>query len=203
TNSSNQSDSQTFQVAVGDGPLTDTTPVTNYNAVLNTSTGTQVLATFTDANPSAGAADFTPTVTWGGPMTGTPSVSVQEGSSSARATPWEVLGSATYTAEGTFTVSVSVSDDGGQSLASINKTSFTVADPVTNTNDSGPGSLRQAILNADAATGTTPIVITFAIPGSGVQIITPLSALPTVTEPVVINGWSQGGPGYSGAPLLD
>src|SRR5262245_3046013 len=41
---------------------------------------------------------------------------------------------------------------------------------VTNTNDSGAGSLRQAILSANAQTG--PHTITFNIPGSGVHTIT-------------------------------
>ena len=38
--------------------------------------------------------------------------------------------------------------------------------PVTTANDSGPGSLRQAIIDANAIPG--PNTITFAIPGSGV-----------------------------------
>ena len=52
---------------------------------------------------------------------------------------------------------------------------------VTSTGDSGPGSLRQAILdsNADTAGANT---IDFAIPGEGVQTIAPLSALPAITQ---------------------
>jgi hypothetical protein len=70
---------------------------------------------------------------------------------------------------------------------------------VTTTADSGPGSLRQAILDSNASAGV-PDTIAFAI-GSGVQTITPLSALPTVTDPVVIDGTTQ--PGYSGTPLVE
>ena len=33
------------------------------------------------------------------------------------------------------------------------------------------------------------------------QNITPASPLPGITVPVLINGWSQGGTGYTGAPL--
>src|SRR5262249_55937217 len=52
---------------------------------------------------------------------------------------------------------------------------------VTNTNDSGAGSLRQAILDANATPNVGgPDLISFAIPGSGVQTITPASALPTI-----------------------
>jgi hypothetical protein len=75
---------------------------------------------------------------------------------------------------------------------------------VTNTNDSGTGSLRQAILDGNATTG--PNEILFNMPGNGVQTITPLSALPAITSTVLIDGRSegvfQGTPGYSGPPLI-
>src|SRR5262249_6298209 len=66
---------------------------------------------------------------------------------------------------------------------------------VPNTSDSGNGSLRQAILNANATPNLpgSPDVIRFAIPGSGVQTIKPLSALPSITDPVIIDGYSQPG----------
>jgi autotransporter-associated beta strand protein len=62
---------------------------------------------------------------------------------------------------------------------------FTVSDPlaVINTNDSGPGSLRAAILYANTLPGTTH-TITFAIP-SGPQSINLLSPLPATTVAVV------------------
>jgi hypothetical protein len=62
---------------------------------------------------------------------------------------------------------------------------------VTNTNDAGPGSLRQAILDANAAAGTQTIA--FNIPGSGVQSIVPVTILPALTDPVVIDGYTQPG----------
>jgi parallel beta-helix repeat protein len=62
---------------------------------------------------------------------------------------------------------------------------------VTNTNDSGGGSLRQAILDANGNSGTDQI--SFNIPGSGVQTISPLTPLPTITDPVVIDGYTQPG----------
>ena len=71
---------------------------------------------------------------------------------------------------------------------------------VSSTNDSGPGSLRQAILGSDSATGQTNN-IDFNIPGSGVQSIAPLSALPAITQSVLIDGFSQ--PGYAGTPLIE
>ena len=62
---------------------------------------------------------------------------------------------------------------------------------VLNTNDSGAGSLRQAILDANGNPG--PDAIDFAIPGSGVHTISPTSALPVITEPVTIDGYTQTG----------
>ena len=62
---------------------------------------------------------------------------------------------------------------------------------MTNTNDSGPGSLRQAILNANANPGLD--TITFDIPGAGVHTISPASALPAITDPVVIDGYTSRG----------
>src|SRR5262249_51418713 len=67
---------------------------------------------------------------------------------------------------------------------------------VSNTNDSGAGSLRQAILDANtAATGTptAPDLIQFAILASGVQTIAPISPLPPITDPVTIDGYTQSG----------
>ncbi len=72
---------------------------------------------------------------------------------------------------------------------------------VTTTADSGPGSLRQAILDSDAAATGSTNTIDFDIPGQGVQTIAPASPLPTITNPVLIDGFSQ--PGYDGTPLIE
>ncbi len=69
---------------------------------------------------------------------------------------------------------------------------------VINTNDSGAGSLRQAIIDANATVGTDNI--NFSI-GSGAQQIIPTSALPPITRPVVIDGTTQ--TGFSGTPLIE
>ncbi len=69
---------------------------------------------------------------------------------------------------------------------------------VTNTNDSGAGSLRQAIIDANATVGTD--TINFSI-GSGAQQIIPTSALPPITRPVIIDGTTQ--TGFSGTPLIE
>ena len=78
--------------------------------------------------------------------------------------------------------------------APLGATTYTV----TNTNDSGAGSLRQAITDANGNAGAD--AIHFNIPGSdpgcdagGVCTIAPLSALPTITDGVTIDGYTQPG----------
>ncbi|MDR4481117.1 MAG: DUF4347 domain-containing protein [Nitrospira sp.] len=68
---------------------------------------------------------------------------------------------------------------------------------VTNTNDAGAGSLRQAIIGANGAAGADTIV--FAI-GSGAQTITLASNLDTITDQVTIDGWTQ--TGFTSNPLI-
>ncbi|MFO0385033.1 MAG: DUF4347 domain-containing protein, partial [Pirellula sp.] len=63
---------------------------------------------------------------------------------------------------------------------------------VTNTNDSGAGSLRQAILDANALAGNDTITFNITT-GSGTQIINVLSALPTITDQITIDGTTQAG----------
>ncbi len=70
---------------------------------------------------------------------------------------------------------------------------------VTTDADTGNVSLRAAITAANANPGTDQI--TFNIPGGGVRTIRPTTALPTITQPVVIDGASQ--PGYAGSPLIE
>lgn len=70
---------------------------------------------------------------------------------------------------------------------------------VTNVNDQGAGSFREAITSANAQPGTD--TITFDIPEPGVKVITLLTPLPEITDPVVISADAQ--PGYVGAPLIE
>ncbi len=68
---------------------------------------------------------------------------------------------------------------------------------VTTAADSGPGSLRQAILDANSSPGAD--TINFGI-GPGARTITPSSPLPAVTDPVTIDGTTE--PGWAGVPLV-
>ena len=70
---------------------------------------------------------------------------------------------------------------------------------VTSTLDIGPGTLRQAIFDANAVPGLD--TISFNIPGPAPHTITPLTPLPAVTDPVVIDGTTQ--PGYIGRPIIE
>ncbi|MCC7493989.1 MAG: right-handed parallel beta-helix repeat-containing protein [Fimbriimonadaceae bacterium] len=67
----------------------------------------------------------------------------------------------------------------------------TAPNVVTTTADSGRGSLREAIDWCNATAGTQ--TITFAINGTGPHSIVPASNLPAVTDPVVVDGYSQAG----------
>lgn len=62
---------------------------------------------------------------------------------------------------------------------------------VVNTNDGGIGSFRDAIICANSNPGQDSIE--FAIPGVGPHTIQPLSPLPPITDPVIIDGYSQAG----------
>ncbi len=60
---------------------------------------------------------------------------------------------------------------------------------VTNVNDSGAGSLRQAILDANAAAGVD--TIRFNIAGNGPHTITPLTGLPSISDSTIVDGYSE------------
>lgn len=70
---------------------------------------------------------------------------------------------------------------------------------VTNTADTGPGSLRQAILEANASPG--PDAIHFSLAGPGPHTIAPASTLPILTQPVTIDGTTE--PSFSGSPVVE
>jgi hypothetical protein len=72
---------------------------------------------------------------------------------------------------------------------------------VLNTNDSGPDSLRQAIVDANSAGGANTIV--FNIPGAGVHTISPTSPLPVVTGSVTIDGYTEPGSSQNTLPSGD
>ncbi|PYQ51065.1 MAG: hypothetical protein DMF78_14150, partial [Acidobacteria bacterium] len=72
---------------------------------------------------------------------------------------------------------------------------------VSNANDSGPGSLRQALLDANAHAATDTIV--FDIPGPAPHVITLLSPLPGIDDPVVIDAAPAGACAAGVAPTVE
>ncbi len=70
---------------------------------------------------------------------------------------------------------------------------------VTTTGDFGAGSLRQAILDSNAATGQTNQIV-FNILATGVRTINLNSALPAITNPVLMDATTLGA--YLGSPLI-
>jgi parallel beta-helix repeat protein len=152
-----------------------------YNAILSETGGT-----------TGGAAPFSWIVVAGSLPNGMSLAVAPDGVSGA------LSGTPTTPGVYTFTVKVtdSIGDFGTQALTLI------VNAVVINTNDSGAGSLRQAILDVNAAqAGPQPIGIIFNIPGTGVQTISPATALPALVQPTILDGKTQ--TGYTNTPLIE
>ena len=113
----------------------------------------------------------------------------------------------TPTTPGTSTNTAAVDEQRTDPVAANNSASTTttvVTDgPATffviSTGDCGPGTLRQAIVDANAHAG--PDTIRFNIAGAGVHTIAPATNFPTITGPTAIDGTTQ--PGYAGLPLIE
>jgi hypothetical protein len=96
--------------------------LTPVNSTPNATEGkafTGVVASFTDANKSAAAGDFTATITWGDGH-------VSAGTVAANGSRFDVSGTNTYAEEGSYAVAVQVADKGGNTTT-VNNT-MTVAD---------------------------------------------------------------------------
>ncbi len=97
--------------------------------------------------------------------------------------------SATQAQAGTFTVNTTGD--------------FSDANPgngICNTS-AGNCTLRAAIEESNAFAGTD--TISFGIAGAGVKTIAPATAYPIITGILTIDGWTQGGAGYNGVPLIE
>lgn len=93
---------------------------------------------------------------------------------------------------------VATATDGGNNTSEFSA-AFTITSSncaVTNTNDSGPGSLRDAITQANNTPGLDNIC--FDIPGIAPHTISLNTALPDITETITIDGTTQPENGYSG-----
>jgi uncharacterized repeat protein (TIGR03803 family) len=107
------------------------------------------------------------------------------------------LAQGAYVSAGTAEFQISYQGEGGKDVLLTYLGNLLA---VTNTSDSGPGSLRQAI-NQVNTSGTGSDTITFTIPTSdpgynpttGAFTIRPLSLLPTIQHSVLIDGFTQPG----------
>jgi hypothetical protein len=93
---------------VSDAPIT-ASPVTLPGFGVNQSSGPLEVATFTDGNPTAPLSDFSALIDWGDGSSSAGTITQPGGTG----TTFDVSGSHTYTASGTYTVTVDISDVGG------------------------------------------------------------------------------------------
>ena len=86
---------------------------------------------------------------------------------------------------GTYQIRVTPKDGRGNVGASVESIEFDLATlTVTNTNDSGSGSLREAMLIANASPGLDTVA--FNIDGPCPHLIQPLTDLPFITDAMII-----------------
>jgi len=141
--------SSALPFAIGDAALTGTSTATAGGTEAASNSSVLSTATFSDANTGAPASDFTATITWGdGGPTSTGTVSGSGGS-------YSVAGAHTYAEEGSYSISISVVDDGGKT-ATLTGTA-TIADPAV--------SATGINLNPGEAQFSTNDVATFTDPG--------------------------------------
>jgi uncharacterized repeat protein (TIGR01451 family) len=180
------------------GTFNYTTLVTNSVA---SATATNVVVTIT--LPANVTPNGSPSSTQGS-CVGSTVITCTVGSLAANGSATQTI-PVTANSTGTATLSASVTASESDPNSANNSSSFSVGITgstliVTTNADSGIGSLRQAILDANAAVCTAPCTIAFNLPG-GQLTITPPTSLPAITAAnVTIDGTTQ--PGYSGAPLV-
>ena len=161
----------TGTATVADAALTGSSVTTAGGTEGATNSSVLVGATFTDANPGNHTADFTATITWGdGGATSTGVVSYSAGT-------YTVAGSHTYADEGSYPISISILDDGGQT-ATITGTA-TVADAALTGSSAATAGGTEGATNSSVLAGAT---FTDANPGNHTADFTA-----TIT-------WGDGGP---------
>ncbi len=126
-------------VNVGDAPLAVSTKPLTISAIEGFSTGSQVVAKFTDPNPYSSAGNFSATINWGDGIGTAVPATVSLLSSTAQGVTFAVSGSYTYTADDLvgnsgypYQVAVSIVDSGGLTTTAATNTTVNVADaPLT------------------------------------------------------------------------
>ena len=141
TSAGGSTTSASGHAAVADAPLTAGT-LTITDGVEG-ATPAQLTFAFTDANPAAPVTDFTATIDWGDTKS-------SAGTVTAAGSGFTVQASHTYTHAGTFTVTVTVEDEGGSTTAATGHTTIANSPLTAGKLTIGPG-----------VEGVTPAPLTF------------------------------------------
>ena len=185
-------------VNVADGVLTDVTAANTINAVEGNATpATTVVATFTDSNPNATAADYTAgggstVINWGdgGPTSVATPAQLQFVSNLGGVSTWNVLGSHVYMEKGNFNVSVKITDDDGNTVTTgqttLTTVTFAVADAALT--DTTPGQT----FNVSEGNSTTQYVATFTDNN-------PLATAADFPNANLVINWGDSGPTSQGS----
>lgn len=136
-----------------------------------------VIATFSDTNPSTSPRDYNASINWGDGTTTPGTIAVDP------AGGFDVLGGHTYASPNTFTITTTITSI-FQTSTTAESTVTGLSLIVTNTNDHGAGSLRQALINAQKLGPGKQIL--FQIPTPGPYIVKLQSTI-AVGVPVVID----------------
>ena len=102
--------------------ITDTTPANTIPVIAGQSTGSQVLATFTDTYPNVSAANISGTINWGDNT----STAFTSSAVTVSGVTFSVSGTHTYASVGTYPVTVTINDGYGDTI-STSRTQFAVA----------------------------------------------------------------------------
>ncbi len=143
----------TFSVA--DAPLSATGATQAYSASEGAGSGPRVVAQFTDPGTDGTTADYSATIDWGDGTTSTGTVSLVSG------TTFQVVGAHAYAEEGSYPVSVTITDAGGAPPLAVSAATFAVADAALS-----PGGAAQTYLAAEGAGTGTLVVAQFTDPGT-------------------------------------
>jgi ABC-type transporter MlaC component len=112
----------TTTFAVADAPLGAAGAAQTYSATEGAGTGPSVVAQFTDPGTDGTAADYAATIAWGDGSSSAGTVSLVSG------TTFQVAGPHAYAEEGSFPVSVTITDAGGAPQLVVGTATFRVAD---------------------------------------------------------------------------
>jgi hypothetical protein len=194
----------TVSLAAIDTVAAETTPSTNfglYQITRNSNSGVLAVKLVIDAGSTASAADYNLSVNVGSVsiIGSTVTITIPDGVASVNLM---LTLNDDLQAEGAESLKLNLASDSAYKINTTANTGTVTIQAndtvVTNTSNSGEGSLRQAILNANAFAGKDTIAFQIS---SGAQTINLTSGLPTITDAVIIDGTTQ--TGFLGSPIIE